>query len=171
MRTLATIFCLLATLVAPVVEKASVLLEPEAMLAGLAVKELMVGLFPAAESVTVAVATAVTTPPEATVQSVYVVVAVGVTMVEPLADSAARLQKNGIQFIELHGNHYGPDLGYKVAETKKILGDHGIKAGGICGMFSADNDLSSNRAVHRQAGSLISKQQPSSVFRTRTLPW
>jgi sugar phosphate isomerase/epimerase len=71
--------------------------------------------------------------------------------IEPLADSAARLEKSGIQFIELHGNHYGPDLGYKVAETKKILGDHGIQTGGVCGMFSRDNDLSSNRAIHRQA--------------------
>jgi D-psicose/D-tagatose/L-ribulose 3-epimerase len=71
--------------------------------------------------------------------------------IEPLMVSAARLQKNGIQFMELHGNHYGPDLGYKVSETKKILGDHGIKVGGICGMFSADNDLASNRAIHRQA--------------------
>ena len=70
---------------------------------------------------------------------------------ESLADSAARLQKNGIKFIELHGNHYGPDLGYKPAETKKVLGDHGIKVAGICGMFSPDNDLSSNRAIHRQA--------------------
>ncbi|HEY2083420.1 MAG TPA: sugar phosphate isomerase/epimerase [Verrucomicrobiae bacterium] len=71
--------------------------------------------------------------------------------IEPLADSAARLEKSGIHFIELHGNHYGPDLGYKVAEIKKILADHGIQTGGVCGMFSADNDLSSNRAVHRQA--------------------
>lgn len=71
--------------------------------------------------------------------------------IEPLADSAARLEKNGVKFIELHGNHYGPDLGYKIRETRKLLGDHGIKVGGICGMFSADNDLSSNRAVHRQA--------------------
>ena len=71
--------------------------------------------------------------------------------IEPLADSAARLQANGITFIELHGNHYGPDLGYQVAETQKILGDHGIKAAGVCGMFSPDNDLSSNRAIHRQA--------------------
>ncbi len=71
--------------------------------------------------------------------------------IEPLANSAARLQKNGIQFIELHGNHYGPDLGYQVAETKKILGDHGIQTAGICGMFSPDNDLSSNRAIQRQA--------------------
>lgn len=71
--------------------------------------------------------------------------------IEPLADSAARLGKSGIKFIELHGNHYGSDLGYKIAETKKILSDHGIETAGICGMFSADNDLSSNRGIQRQA--------------------
>jgi sugar phosphate isomerase/epimerase len=71
--------------------------------------------------------------------------------IESLAHSAARLQKAGIRFIELHGNHYGPDLGYKVAKTLKILGEHEIEVGGVCGMFSADNDLSSNRAIHRQA--------------------
>jgi sugar phosphate isomerase/epimerase len=71
--------------------------------------------------------------------------------IETLAESAARLQKAGITFIELHGNHYGSDLGYKVNETLQILGDHGIQVAGICGMFSADNDLSSNRAVHRQS--------------------
>ena len=70
---------------------------------------------------------------------------------EPLSDSAARLAKSGIKFIELHGNHYGPDLGYKVSETKKILGDHGVETAGICGMFSPDNDLSSNRGIQRQA--------------------
>lgn len=69
---------------------------------------------------------------------------------ESLADSAARLARAGIEFIELHGNHYGPDLGYRPKETLKILGDHHLKVGGICGMFSRDNDLSSNRAVHRQ---------------------
>jgi len=71
--------------------------------------------------------------------------------IEPLALSAARLQRSGITFIELHGNHYGPDLGYRPKETLKVLGDHGIRVAGICGMFSVDNDLSSNRAVHRQA--------------------
>ena len=71
--------------------------------------------------------------------------------VESLADSAARLERAGIKFIELHGNHYGPDLGYKVNETLGILGDHGIRVAGICGMFSAENDLSSNRAHQRQA--------------------
>ncbi len=54
------------------------------------------------------------------------------------------MRKNDIRFIRLRGNHYGRDLGYKVSETKKILSDHGIQTGGICGMFSADNDLSSN---------------------------
>jgi D-psicose/D-tagatose/L-ribulose 3-epimerase len=70
---------------------------------------------------------------------------------ENLADSAARLERAGIQFIELHGNHYGPDLGYQVDETLRILGDHGIRVAGICGMFSPNNDLSSNRPHQRQA--------------------
>jgi D-psicose/D-tagatose/L-ribulose 3-epimerase len=69
---------------------------------------------------------------------------------EPLADSAARLQKAGLQYIELHGNHYGPDLGYQVDGAARILGDHNITVAGICGMFSSDNDLSSNRAIQRQ---------------------
>jgi D-psicose/D-tagatose/L-ribulose 3-epimerase len=70
---------------------------------------------------------------------------------ETLVDSAARLQKAGIHYIELHGNHYGPDLGYGVEDTLKILGEHDIRVAGVCGMFSADNDLSSNRAIQRQA--------------------
>lgn len=70
---------------------------------------------------------------------------------EELADSAKRLAKAGVEFIELHGNHYGPDLGYKPRQTLKILGDCGVKVAGVCGMFSADNDLASNRAIHRQA--------------------
>lgn len=70
---------------------------------------------------------------------------------ENLVDSAKRLEKARMSFIELHGNHYGPNLGYNVDETLKVLGDHGLKVSGVCGMFSADNDLSSNRAVCRQA--------------------
>jgi D-psicose/D-tagatose/L-ribulose 3-epimerase len=70
---------------------------------------------------------------------------------ESLADSAARLENAKVPFIELHGNHYGADLGYNVDETLRILGDHGLRVSGVCGMFSADNDLSSNRAVCRQA--------------------
>ncbi len=69
---------------------------------------------------------------------------------EKLADSAARLERNGIRFMELHGNLYGPDLGYSAREARKILGDHGIACSGICGMFSAENELASNRPVVRQ---------------------
>jgi D-psicose/D-tagatose/L-ribulose 3-epimerase len=70
---------------------------------------------------------------------------------ETLADSAARLQRAELKYIELHGNHYGPDLGYNVAETLKVLGDHGLEVSGVCGMFSADNDMASNRPMVRQA--------------------
>ena len=71
--------------------------------------------------------------------------------IEPLDVSCARLAKAGVEYIELHGNHYGPDLGYKLEETRKTLDKHGIKVAGVCGMFSANNDLSSNNPVHRQA--------------------
>jgi len=70
---------------------------------------------------------------------------------ESLAESTARLQRAGIRWIELHGNHYGPDLGYQSAETQKILTDYGLSVAGICGMFSPDNDPASNRPVQRQA--------------------
>ena len=46
----------MATLVAPLVAQLSTLLEPEVILAGLAVKELMAGMLTAAVTVTVAVA-------------------------------------------------------------------------------------------------------------------
>ncbi len=71
--------------------------------------------------------------------------------IEKLEESAKRLIENGISWIELHGNHYGPSLGYRPKETFQILSDYGIKVAGVCGMFSKDNDLSSNRGVHRQA--------------------
>lgn len=70
---------------------------------------------------------------------------------EDFALSCDRLSRAGISYIELHGNHYGADLGYRPAEVKKVMDAYGIKVGGVCGMFSADNDLSSNRPVHRQA--------------------
>ena len=70
---------------------------------------------------------------------------------EDLAQSCDRLQRAGIHYIELHGNHYGPDLGYDARETRRVLEDHDIACAGVCGMFSADNDLSSNRHIQRQA--------------------
>lgn len=70
---------------------------------------------------------------------------------ESLTDSAKRLERAELKFIELHGNHYGPDLGYDIDETLRILRDHGLAVSGVCGMFSAENDMSSNRACVRQA--------------------
>ncbi len=70
---------------------------------------------------------------------------------ETLAASAERLARNKVPYIELHGNHYGPDLGYRVDETLETLADQGLKVSGVCGMFSADNDLACNRAACRQA--------------------
>ncbi len=69
---------------------------------------------------------------------------------ESLSDSAKRLSRNKIPFIELHGNHYGPDLGYEPRATLTILEDNNVQVAGICGMFSANNDLSSNRPHQRQ---------------------
>lgn len=70
--------------------------------------------------------------------------------IEELDVSCARLETAGLRFIELHGNHYGPDLGYRVDETMAILQRHGLAVSGVCGMFSDDNDLSSNRPVQQQ---------------------
>lgn len=70
---------------------------------------------------------------------------------EMLEASAARLRRAGISFIELHGNHHTPDLGYRLEETRRILDAYGLRVSGVCGIFSADNDLSSNRPIHRQA--------------------
>jgi len=70
--------------------------------------------------------------------------------IEPLVATTKRLAMSGIGHIELHGNHYGADLGYRPAETQRVLADHGITVAGICGMFSRENDLSSNSGVARQ---------------------
>lgn len=71
--------------------------------------------------------------------------------IEPLQTSVARLAKAGVSWIELHGNHYGNDLGYRPQQTLQILRDHNMRVGGICGMFSRENDLSSNSGITRQA--------------------
>lgn len=70
---------------------------------------------------------------------------------ETLEESVIRLKNAGIDYIELHGNHYGEDLGYTVKETKEILDKYDMKVSGICGMYSKENDLSSNIPQKRQA--------------------
>lgn len=70
--------------------------------------------------------------------------------VEDLEVTARRFNKFGVRNIELHGNLYGKDLGYKPEEVKKILSHYDIEVSGICGIFSSDNDLSSNKPIIRQ---------------------
>ena len=65
--------------------------------------------------------------------------------IEPLHQSVARLAKYNVRFIELNGNRYGPDLGYKTAETRRILDDNGVRVSGVCGMVSPECELSSNK--------------------------
>jgi len=60
---------------------------------------------------------------------------------EELAASAARLAKFGVPYVELHGNLYSDDLGYKPDETLRVLGDHGITVSGVCGMVTPDQEF------------------------------
>lgn len=69
---------------------------------------------------------------------------------ESLENTARRLSAHKIQWIELHGNRYGDDLGYRAKDVLKILGRHHIRVAGICGMFNPENDLSSSSGIARQ---------------------
>jgi hypothetical protein len=73
----------MATLVAPLVDHFNVLVEPEEIVTGFAVKELIDGLLAA---FTVTVTVDVAEPAAFIAVSVYVVVAVGLMLVVPLAD-------------------------------------------------------------------------------------
>lgn len=64
---------------------------------------------------------------------------------EPLEMSIERLSRLGVDFIELHGNRYGADLGYDSKKLRKITQDHGVHVSGVCGMVSPDCELSSNK--------------------------
>lgn len=70
--------------------------------------------------------------------------------IEELDATARRLNKYGIKWIELHGNRYGNDLGYRSKDVLATLGRYDIKVAGICGMFGKENDLSSNSGLCRQ---------------------
>ncbi|WP_433046822.1 sugar phosphate isomerase/epimerase family protein [Dactylosporangium sp. CS-033363] len=63
---------------------------------------------------------------------------------EELGVSAERLAKNGVQYIELHGNLYSDDFGYRPDATLKTLGEHGITVSGICGMVTPDQEFAHN---------------------------
>jgi sugar phosphate isomerase/epimerase len=70
--------------------------------------------------------------------------------IEPFERSVERLARHGVPSIELHGNRYGPDLGYRASHVGRVLEENGIRVSGICGMVSADSELASNRPHVRQ---------------------
>ncbi|OGV65703.1 MAG: sugar phosphate isomerase [Lentisphaerae bacterium RIFOXYC12_FULL_60_16] len=70
--------------------------------------------------------------------------------IEPLETTARRLNRYGVEWIELHGNRYGSDLGYRTRETLKTLKRFNLRVAGVCGMFGPSNDLSSNSGIIRQ---------------------
>ena len=69
---------------------------------------------------------------------------------EPIEKSLERLSKNNVQYIELHGNIYGPDLGYKSNELMKKLSSYNIKVSGVCGMVMRESEISSSSPFIRQ---------------------
>ena len=85
----------MAMVVAPVVAQISALLDPAVMLAGLATKELMVGRL--GGGIMVTVVAAVVEPTALVAVSVKVVVAVGLTLVEPL--DAVEVKAPGVMAI------------------------------------------------------------------------
>lgn len=85
-------------LVAPLVDQLNVLLEPEAILAGFAANELIVGLLCA---FTVIVTVAVTDKVAFVAVSVYVVVAVGLTLVVPVAEVEVRFPGEMLMLVAL----------------------------------------------------------------------
>ncbi|MGD1975804.1 MAG: sugar phosphate isomerase/epimerase family protein [Desulfobacterales bacterium] len=56
-----------------------------------------------------------------------------------------------MKFVELHGNLYGQDLGYKPAETIRALNESGMEVSGICGMVYPYSEFASNNHYVRQA--------------------
>jgi sugar phosphate isomerase/epimerase len=69
---------------------------------------------------------------------------------EKLEASVQRLSRNNIKFVELHGNLYGKDLGYKPDETIRILNENGLDVSGICGMVYPYSEFASNNHYVRQ---------------------
>lgn len=69
---------------------------------------------------------------------------------EPLAVTAERLARNGLRYIELHGNRYGADLGYRTSDVRTVLDANGIAVSGVCGMASAESEFASNLPHVRQ---------------------
>ena len=69
---------------------------------------------------------------------------------EPLEKSLNRLKEAGVDYIELHGNLYGEDLGYNASEVDTKIKNQGLEVSGICGMYTPYIDLASEKGWIRQ---------------------
>ncbi len=69
---------------------------------------------------------------------------------ESFAEGLERLAKNNVRFVELHGNHYGPDFGYTEKEVLDGIKAHGVEVSGTCGMVSIESELSASSFAVRQ---------------------
>ncbi len=69
---------------------------------------------------------------------------------ERLEDSATRLERHGVRWIELHGNLYGADLGYRPEAVTRFLSEHGLAVSGICGMVTPEQEFASASPIVRQ---------------------
>jgi sugar phosphate isomerase/epimerase len=70
--------------------------------------------------------------------------------IEPFGDSLDRLKRNGLGFVEITGNHFTKDSGLNVESLHDELHARNMRISGMCGMYTPENDLSSNSAYVRQ---------------------
>ena len=69
------------------------------------------------------------------------------------------MKNSGLDWIELKGDQHTKSSGLKVSEVKKVLAAYDMKVSGACGMFSNENDLSSNSPfVVQKAKDYIKRQ-------------
>ncbi|MGO8693909.1 MAG: sugar phosphate isomerase/epimerase family protein [Rectinemataceae bacterium] len=69
---------------------------------------------------------------------------------ESIGASLDRLARNDIRYVEIKGDRWTSDSGIPAGELRAALSGAGIEVSGACGMFSAENDLSSPSAYSRQ---------------------
>lgn len=79
--------------------------------------------------------------------------------IESFESSIKRLKNNGINWVELKGDQHTISSGLKVHEVKEVLEKYDMKISGACGMFSSENDLSSNNPfIVQRAKDYIKRQ-------------
>jgi len=69
---------------------------------------------------------------------------------EPIGRSLDRLARNALRYVELKADRWTENSGLPKSELVAALDAAGLKVSGACGMFSAENDLSSPSVYSRQ---------------------